>query len=200
MTRNFSVCLYVSLVVILSGCGQANIKQDPATGMRTVPYSIATSADLGADVIKASTYTWLPGMHTVHETPSLSGVPVRHYLESAINNAIAAKGYRFSSMAAADTLLVGYRVILGETTDATQPARDMGVSPGLVSASPDTERFERGTLVILIVDNLTRRTLWRSALQGFADMDIPADVRQRRINEIVASMLAGFPARTHSRR
>ena len=94
--------------------------------------------------------------------------------------------------------MVDYRVALGNPLEDERLSRRHGVQPGLQAGTPDASRYEKGTLVVNVVDNSHGRTVWSSALQGFADLDIPAHVRQQRINEIVARMLAGFPDRLAS--
>lgn len=202
MTKRYCIILNIPLLiafVILSGCSQTDVKQDLANQVRAVPYSIATSGDPDVDLHRASTYTWMPGMHEIHGTPSLRGVSVRNLLEAAINNAMTAKGYRFIPDAATNGLLVGYQVMLGDSTGDDRAEQRLGVNPGLTMTSPDATRYAQGTLVITVVDNQTGRTAWRSALQGFADLDIPANVRRQRINAIVTRMLAAFPARAQSK-
>ncbi len=203
MTHRVSNYLRYSLTVVmfnLVACSQPTVKQDTAPQVRTAPYTIATSGDPSIDLRHAATYSWQPDMHAIHGTPTLRGVPVRNLLEAAINNALAAKGYRFVPVAAADGLLVGYRVILGDTASDERVVQELGLDPGMRTTSPDATRYTRGTLVISVIDKRTGRTAWRSSLQGFADLDIPASLRQQRIYNIVANMLAGLPARLPSGR
>ena len=70
-----------------------------------------------------------------------------------------------------------------------------GVQPGLAGASPDPGRYEKGTLIITVVDRRSGLVAWRSALQGFASQNISEETRRERINDIVTRMLAGIPAR-----
>jgi hypothetical protein len=70
-----------------------------------------------------------------------------------------------------------------------------GIQPSLSLPAPDAGRYEKGTLVIDIIDAKTGRTAWRSALQGYADLKISREERQDRLDDMIMFMLARFPAR-----
>ena len=61
--------------------------------------------------------------------------------------------------------------------------------------SPEPDKFEKGTLVIDVVERKTGLSAWRSSLQGFAYLDIDQAERRQRIHSIVQRMLSGLPAR-----
>lgn len=199
MIERYRITLGIPLLIsflIVSACSQPEVRE-PAKQVRAAPYSIATTGDSEVAVNRASTYSWAPATRATRGQAYLGGAPADQYLETALGHTLAAKGYRYSGTADEYGLLVAYRVVLGDKTDSIQPGSQYGINPGLTAATPDGDHYAKGALVITVLDNKTGRTAWRSALQGFADLDIPAHVRQQRINAIVASMLAGFPSRTH---
>jgi len=74
-------------------------------------------------------------------------------------------------------------------------AEQYGLKASVNLASPDPTRYEKGTLVIDVIERSSGLSAWRSALQGFASLDISESERRTRIHELVQRMLAGMPAR-----
>ena len=108
---------------------------------------------------------------------------------------MTSKGYEYTWRSRQADLQVGYVVILdGALSDKELNSR-YGIQPSLNLQAPDSVRYEKGTLVIDITDRKTGRSVWRGALQGFADLHLSKEDRQDRLNDMVRFMLARFPAR-----
>lgn len=184
-----------AFAVALSGCSQSDVVTDTVTRQPAIPFTIVASGDSNADIASATTYAWVPDMHAVHGTPRLAGVPIADMLEDAISDTMNKKGYRYGRTGGASDLHIGYLVMLGNAAATQKIEKRYGVQPGLAVASPDPNNYEKGTLIITVVDRRSGLVAWRSALQGFAGHDIPEASRRERISEIVTRMLAGLPAR-----
>ncbi len=176
--------------ILVTGCSQHGTRSDVARPSQAAPYAIVSSGIPETGIPSASTYSWAPDMRAGNALPILGGVPVNGYVETAIGKTLAAKGYRFTGAGNAQGLSVAYHVALG---DSWQAGGRYGMHPGLAMTPSDMQHYEKGTLVIVVFDSTAGRQAWRSALQGFADLDIPADVRQQRINDIIGRMFEGFP-------
>ena len=182
-------------MLVLTGCSQPGVAKDTAARERAVPFTIVASGDSTADIGSATTYAWKPDMHAVHGAPRLGDVPVAELLEDAISGAMNKKGYRHTGPRDAGDLQIGYLVAIGDAEAVRKMEDRYGVQPGLAVASPDPGRYEKGTLIITVVDRRSGLVAWRSALQGFASQNISEETRRERINDIVTRMLAGIPAR-----
>ena len=68
-----------------------------------------------------------------------------------------------------------------------------GINPGLPSQSPSGQSYDKGTLIIDVSDKTTRRSLWRSAMQGYVTLDISEKERRERIRLLVEKMFRSFP-------
>jgi hypothetical protein len=134
-------------------------------------------------------------MREIHSNPHEAEVLDQESLEKAISNALQKKGYEYTWRAGLADLRVGYLVVMNGVLTGKEINDRFGIQPGLNLQAPDTVRYEKGTLVIDILDMKTGRTAWRGALQGFADLRISKEDRQERFDDMVMFMLARFPAR-----
>jgi hypothetical protein len=160
-----------------------------------MPFTVVSTVDPMADVSAATSFTWSPRMREIHGGQQEAEVPEKEALEHAIGNALRKKGYEYTWRAGLADLRVGYLVVLGGALSDKEINERYGIQPGLDLQAPDTVRYEKGTLVIDIIDMKTGRTTWRGALQGFADLEVSRQDRQERLDDMVMFMLARFPAR-----
>lgn len=192
-----SITLFSLSLLIFSGCSQHYVAGNDSRQARAVPYTIVSSGNPNVDIASSTHYSFIPNMHETHGMLTLGGVPVKVFLEGAVNDAMNAKGYPFSRVTDKRSLLVGYQLALGKAGLGDQLSGQYGLQPGLTSTGLDAQHYEKGTLIITVTENRSGRIVLRSALQGFADLSIPAGVRQQRINDIVLRMLSGLPSRAN---
>jgi hypothetical protein len=190
-----SIILCALFFIVLSGCSQHYVAGNDGKQARAAPYAILSSGSPGASVASASTFALMTDRHEAHGESTLGGIPVNVFLDSAINTVMSEKGYRSSRVVYEHSLLVDYQLALGNPRDAEQLGNRYGMQPGLKTADLDAQRYKKGALVITVTDNRTGQVALRSVLEGFADLDIPAEVRQQRFNDIVARMLSKIPSR-----
>jgi hypothetical protein len=191
-------CLaFLALVLLISGCSQH--QQKPVVNrdihVRAMPFTAVSTMDPLADVSSAVSFTWAPRMREIHSNPHEAQVLDQESLEKAISNALQKKGYEYTWRGGLADLRVGYLVVMNGVMSGKEINDRFGIQPGLDLQAPDNVRYEKGTLVIDIVDMKTGRTAWRGALQGFADLRISKEDRQQRFDDMVMFMLARFPAR-----
>jgi hypothetical protein len=185
----------LALVLLLSGCSQQKPVVNRGIPVRAMPFTAVSTMDPMADVSSAVSFTWAPRLREIHSNPHEAEVLDQESLEEAISNALQKKGYEYTWRAGLADLRVGYLVVMNGVLSGKEINERFGIQPGLNLQAPNTVRYEKGTLVIDIVDMKTGRTTWRGALQGFADLRISKEDRQERFNDMVMFMLARFPAR-----
>jgi hypothetical protein len=184
----------LAIVPLLPGCAEAPSAAAGAVRLQPIPFTAVSTMDPLADVSSAVSFTWAPRMQEIDRDPYETGIPDREALESAITAALEKKGYEYTWRSSAD-LKVGYLVVTNDALSSEQISKRFGVQPGLNLQAPDDVRYEKGTLVVDIIDVKTGGTVWRGALQGFADLEISKEDRQERLDDMVMFMLARFPAR-----
>ncbi len=187
------VLLVCSAALALTGCASDSGPAGNGPAERPLPFAIVTSgaADFSADI--ESSYYVEPVAGAARGAPVLGGIPAGVFIETAIDRVMTDKGYRPGAAAGSGGLAVAYHVVLGETAAGSPVDAGYGMRPGLAVEHPGQQHFEKGTLVLIVTDRASGRPAWRSALEGFARLDIPEPVRQQRINEIVARMLERVP-------
>jgi len=192
----YRTCLvFLALVLLISGCSQQKPAVNRDIRVRAMPFTAVSTMDPMADVSSAVSFTWSPRMREIHSNPHEAQVLDQESLEKAISNALQKKGYEYTWRGGLADLRVGYLVVMNGVMSGKEINDRFGIQPGLDLQAPDNVRYEKGTLVIDIVDMKTGRTAWRGALQGFADLRISKEDRQQRFDNMVMFMLARFPAR-----
>jgi hypothetical protein len=183
------------IVLLATGCSQQQPAMGRAVRVRPMPFTAVSTMDSLVDVSSAVSFTWAPRMQEIRSDPHEAEVTDKETLENAISNALQKKGYAYTWRAGLADLRVGYLVVMNGALSGKEINDRYGIQPGLNLQAPDTVRYEKGTLVIDIIDVKTGRTAWRGALQGFADLEISREDRQERLNDMVMFMLTRFPAR-----
>jgi hypothetical protein len=183
-------------ILTVSGCSQ----QPPAPAQGSIPslpFSVVATGDSGADIRNASTFSWSRSMQQASQDQSPGNVSIDVLLQEAIIATLQDKGYRYSSVPGEGDLIVTYRAGL-DTPDADREPAGMytdQLRPSLNITSPDAGKYEKGTLDIEVTERSTGLTAWRSALQGFANLELSDAERRQRIGVMVDRMLAGVPAK-----
>ena len=179
----------------LSGCASQQPAADKPAHLYAMPYSVVATGDSRADTTAATTFSWPAAPAAVNNERGTTGAPVNALLEEAIATTLQQKGYRYSAAAGQGDLIVSYDYTLNDAAADKQLAQKYGMQSDLNYTSPDPEQFEKGTLVIDVIERHSGLTAWRSSLQGFAYLQISAAERRQRIHSMVQRMLSGLPAR-----
>jgi len=187
---------FIILLLLLAACSeQPATPAGTATGRHAIPFNIVATGDSRTDIVAATSFAWMPGMQEAHEDPHLGDLQMQALLRESITVAMADKGYLPAMDEGQSDLLVGYVLVLNDARADQALAEQYGLKASVNLASPDPTRYEKGTLVIDVIERSSGLSAWRSALQGFASLDISESERRTRIHELVQRMLAGMPAR-----
>ena len=179
------------LMILLTGCTKV-VERPPMDGGNPVQRSSVVTVRGEGQIPATGRFAWAPGAERVYQDQRLPAAMDRYFRESIIK-AFQARGYHYSPDPAKAELQIGYLLALESALDSGQVRDQYGISPGLAGASPDDTQYEKGTVILDVLDPRTGRSLWRSALQAFATFDLPEPVRRQRIQQAVESMLASFP-------
>lgn len=194
---NWSSHLLLALLTVsLIGCSQQPVSKPPGAAVQALPFNIVSTGDSRVDLTAATTFSWAAATQVPTGDPRMDDVQLQKLLRAAISNAMTEKGYQATAAGAPADLLVGYSITLNDDARTDKDIVDnYGVQASINVSSPDPALYEKGTLVIDIIDSRTGLMAWRSALQGFTDSRISEQERRQRINLMVQRMLAGLPVR-----
>jgi hypothetical protein len=169
---------------------------------------IKTNQDPGADFGAIKTYAWLPPAPIVQNVasedlsnPTLSQEALGPAIIAAVDRQLAARGLAQADRETADVhvayfaaLTVGFnQTYLGEyygyVTGWGSP-----IAPGLAPSTSSTV-YEKGTLVIDIVQRTSNRAIWRGAAQTRIAQERTLEERIKRLNEGTERIFQKFPIR-----
>lgn len=158
----------------------------------------------GAAIAAGSTYAWQP----VSAKDARSGDPridndiIRQRIRSAVDSALAAKGYRRVDDPTGAQLLVSYHLGLQNGTDyrveTTMPLAcgwrgcSAGYGWGMYGPPTDVraENYTDGTLIIDLTDRASNTLAWRATSRQRVDR---SDAEQAALNDIAADMVKSLP-------
>ena len=188
--------LLAIVTLAIAGCSQQRPSQAQG-GIRALPFSVVATGDPEVDMRNATTFAWSRSLQPASAAQSRENQRIRTLLQDAIVVSLQGKGYRYSASPGEGDLIVSYQVALDEPGAGSElpgtPAE--GLQPSLNLESPDPGKYEKGTLTIEVTEQQTGLTAWRSALQGFANLELNDAERRQRISLMVDRMLAGVPAK-----
>lgn len=188
--------LLATAILAVSGCSQQ--PPAPAQGsIRSLPFSVVATGDSGADIQNASTFAWARSLQQTSHDQSPGNISIDVLLQEAIVATLQGKGYRYSAAPGEGDLIITYQVALDAPGSGREQAEmNTGqLQPSLNLTSPDPGKYEKGNLEIEVTERSTGLTAWRSALQGFANLELSDAERRQRIGLLVDRMLAGIPAK-----
>lgn len=119
---------------------------------------------------------------------------VKKQMNSAIQLAMQAKGYRYVPEADSAELLIGFGVALGDSMSDAEILNKVGLVPGVSEQGIDMRQYEKGSVLLLVFSGEDAMPRWRVLAQGFTQADDlkPGQVHQR-LERIIAKMLASVP-------
>lgn len=169
---------------------------------------IKTHQDPKADFSTIRTYAWLPpapGVKAVApdavSNPTLTQEALGPHIVAAVNRELTARGLTETDLETADVHMVYFAALtvgfnqsyLGEhygyITGWPSP-----IPPGLAPSTSMTV-YEKGTVLVDMVQRLAKRGIWRGSVVTRIDQERTLEQRIKRINEAAQRMFERFPIR-----
>ena len=180
--------VFLLIVIMLAGCSQVQ------TG---------SEIDDAADFSALTTYCWLHDTEKAADDVRLNDPRVRNTVRTAVEDALASKGYEKVDREQADFLVTWFgaieQKIKKENIDHFYAPYGYGTlyrDPALNTESPrKILEYEEGTIIIDIVDPQSRKLIWRGSGSGRIAEDQPEQTALRNLNRSVTRILAPFPQR-----
>ena len=187
--KRLSLTLYF---LIMLGCAA---KMTPSTDNRSSDLSKTTIVSVKyseKSLPNFASFSWLPAAVKYYEDARLKNSPIQSYFQEAIRQNLNKRGYRFVSSATDSDFLVGYVLALESSLKEEEINEKYQLNPGLSGQAVNSHQYEKGTLIIDLIDPGTKRPMWRGAMQGFAKFDINEEDRKKRINLFVDRLFMSY--------
>ena len=180
---NLKFFLRVSLFVIfLSTLGYSE----------DIPSTIISVSNPDIRVLTSKAFTWSPKSIYVYDDERFGGFPLKETFEEDIKQILTKNGFNYVDSLEEAGIIVGYVLALESALSDIDINNLYGINPGFVPNKSDTDKYEKGTIIIDIIEARTYRMVWRGALQGMANFEVSGEERKKRINTVVTRLLNEF--------
>jgi hypothetical protein len=177
----------LSVSALLQGCASSEKSAAPPPELQA---SVTSVQNPGMVVPERGLFAWRPGSR-LHPDPRLDASKMDRMIRGALSDAFADKGYELGTAENAN-LWVGYIGALESALDDVLLNKLFGVNPAWQASGRENRRYEKGTLVVDIVEARTRLGIWRGAVQANVTFDLDDAERRRRIREAVDMLMSRF--------
>jgi hypothetical protein len=194
-----TVCLFIS-VLLLTACSSqissptAQLK--PAEGQKKVlPMRVVSSAK-PADVLPAfTTFSWNEKYNRVlAAVDSDNENMLKTYIRSELITYLATKGYQYQSNPARADVVIGFLFASQDALADKNIQERFGLVPARNKSLVTAPHYKKGTLLLSVLDRDLKTVYWRSAVQGFVDLEKDKSTgSDHRLRQVLALVMAGFP-------
>lgn len=163
-----------------------------ATACSSVQYN--SDFDPAIDFSNFSTYAWLEAADPSKADRGVDEFTQRRII-AAVDNELAAKGYRKATSGQPD-ILVNFYLITERRMDVDTYYTGWGYYGWYGGAQTTVRHWTEGTLVIDFVDAADKDLAWRGWAQGEIRRDLSPEERTRRVNTVVQGILRRYPPKS----
>lgn len=159
-------------------------------------FSVQADADPNVDFARFTTFAWLPKDQAPPVDQWMQDRAIEKRVQSGIEAGLRAKGYRPAEGGKPD-LLVTYRLTSESRSSTGVPSSYSGYNLGWWSNARmmRTDNYERGTLMVDVIDAADRDLVWRGSASARLLPHISFDKRAKRATDAVERIMKDFPAR-----
>lgn len=184
MTSYIRTILMVGLVSLfaVSGCVKTKFNAQPESSAITFSQS-SFWLERGENLFWHTDLLYLDG--EAREKPQ----DVQPFLKREIENYFVLKNNFFVEDKSTAKYSVVAVMILGDGASAHDVLKQYGLSPSFKG----NRRYEKGTILVAVLDAGDDSILWRGALQANVRMTLPAEQRRERVRDAIAGLLKNIP-------
>lgn len=183
---------YPALLLLIMTLGwQQSIMAQTSGGVSG--FTILSNSSPGFSVTTASRFAWLLEDVEINKDAPINAKKAQEMVRNAIAEDMQMKGLPISPVGSPSDYHVAYTLATESTLDDETLMKRYNISPGVNTSSQAANIYEKGTLLIHIIDAKTRQTVWQSAVQAGIQYDISEDQRRANIRSVVRTMLRNFP-------
>lgn len=178
-------------IFIISGCTSVPVKEEHKENRMTV----VSSANPAKVLPAFKTFTWNDDYSRVlSAVNSQSKIEVEEHIRSEIIRYLKTKGYVYQPDPIQADVVIGFLFALEDDLADQQIQDRFGLLPGVNRNAITDKRYEKGTFLLAVLDNKADLIYWRSAMQGFVDLENDRlDDSTDHMQQVLNLMMGGFP-------
>jgi Domain of unknown function (DUF4136) len=162
--------------------------------MRIQPQpAIVAVATPGVTIPAGASFAWLPGSIHFHKDQRMQDSTLQNMIERGIRQNLQAMGYRFVDSASASDFSIGYTAALESALNDDEIMHRFGLLPGSSIVTAGSAEYEKGTLIIYVMNAAGHDVVWRSAVQAGVDLTVGDAEREQRLDGLLKDMFQTFP-------
>jgi len=177
--------------LMINACATTE-NQAQQAGVKIEPSIISVSTP-GTKIPQGASFAWLPKAIGLYKDERLDSTTIQYLIEKNIKTSLAGMGFRFVGSETAVDYTIAYTAALESSLDDTTILRRYGLVPGNMRIPQGDPMYEKGTLLIYVLDNNTGDVIWRSAVQAAVDFSLDNEERKKKIEPIIRDMFRSLP-------
>ena len=154
--------------------------------------SLVSTTEPGLRVPANASVSWSEASIRIYPDERMDVPSADRIFRGAIENEMTNKGYQMSGEGIVGQFELGFMLALSSSLDDDEMLRKFGFSPGLRSGA-NSKAPEKGTLVVILIDSRNGRSMWRGAIEAFADLGASDTEREQRAASAVGRLLRLMP-------
>ncbi|TNF98208.1 MAG: DUF4136 domain-containing protein [Gammaproteobacteria bacterium] len=183
------------VAVLILGMQQQVMAAENAT-TNTMPKFLATTSSAPyLSITKSSRFSWLFEDVDIKADAPVTKKGIQTIVKEEIEKVMLTKGLTVAESGKPSDFFIAYTAATESTLDDDMLFKRYKISPGYKVPNDGSQVYEKGTLLIHVINANTRQTVWQSAAQGGVQENISDAQRRININKIVTVMLRGLPVK-----
>lgn len=194
MKKVYFLFALFSLQFAIFGCSNQT-EQTEVNDVKAQRLTVVSSGDPSTVLPAFKTYTW-----SKEYTQVLFGENgkdddhLQNYIHAELKKYLSIKGYKYTPNANSADLAIGFLFASVDDVADKNIEDKFGLLPGLSRQSVNDPRYEKGSLLLAILNSEEQSVYWRSAVQGFIDLEKTSENESSaRMQYILDRMLGGLP-------
>jgi len=187
------IILLVMSVFLLNACSN---NAEKAVSTAKAQRLTVVSSGVPKNVLPSfNTFSWRNEYSLVlSATDAKNETEIKTHLKTEIIHYLQSKGYVFQPDPIQADVIVGFLFALDDDIADADIKKRFGMLPGISAAGVDSSSYKKGTLLLEVLDNRLSQIYWRSAMQGFVELEKDKnDPDTKRIQYILSIMMGDFP-------
>ena len=127
------------------------------------------------------------------DAPRFKDDNIQELLDVAIEEKLKTFGIKLTEGNSRSNYVLNYTLVLEESASQQEIEELYIQEPELKDSSDGEINFEQGKFLISIRDRDSRMAIWRNNVEGLASLDMPDEIRQKRVKTIIDKAFMTFP-------
>jgi len=196
MRKRACLCEFLLILIAcyLCSCTTGEISLEQFKSVRNASFNIMVSTE---EVLPQSgTFFWGPQLFKLDYNREFDLTELNDRLRDAIDQELRRKGINYLDSEENADLLVGYAIAVGASIDENDLNQTYGDEFNF--SFPATEggqerSFEKGVVIIDIVNNQSKKLLWRGVVMADVKVDVSETEKKKRTKAAIKSLLSNYP-------